>query len=239
MGSLVVTMTGTLALVGGAEWTDGCTFDVDLLAESGGDEVFVLPTAAAFENPVKVGARATERFAAIGGRVVIAPVLRRPDASLPEVVERAAAARFIYLCGGSPMHLRSVLLDTPLWHAIVAAWSEGAVLAGSGEGATALSTHMVDPRGGAFTVGLDLLARLTVIPRYNHMSEDTWHRTVKLAPRGMVVVGIDEATALITDDDDWRVDGVGSVTAYRDGARIELSELPAPSDLRSPLPARM
>jgi hypothetical protein len=65
------------------------------------------------------------------------------------------------------------------------------------------------------------------------MSEDTWHRTVKLAPRGMAVVGIDEVTALITDGDDWRTDGVGSVTAYRDGVRIELADLPSPMELSS------
>ena len=85
MGSLAVTMTGTLALVGGSEFTEGCTFDVDLLADSGGDEVLVLLTAAAFENPAKVAARASERFGAIGARVVPLMVLRRPDALVPDV----------------------------------------------------------------------------------------------------------------------------------------------------------
>src|ERR1700760_1242026 len=92
------TMAGTLALVGGSEWSEGCTFDVDLLADSGGDEVLVLLTAAAFENPTKVAARATERFGAIGARVVPLAVLRRPDALDPAVVDRVKAGRFIYLC---------------------------------------------------------------------------------------------------------------------------------------------
>ncbi len=42
---------GPLAFVGGDEWTEGCDFDAELLAASGGTEVLVLPTAAAYEHP--------------------------------------------------------------------------------------------------------------------------------------------------------------------------------------------
>ena len=46
---------GTLALVGGGEWRDGCRdLDAELLAASGAKEVVVLPTAAAFEHPDQV-----------------------------------------------------------------------------------------------------------------------------------------------------------------------------------------
>jgi len=219
-------MSGTLALVGGAEWTAGCDFDADLLVASGDTRVTVLPTAAAFERSDLVVDRATVYFAELGADVEVVDVLGRQDALKPERVAQIEASSFIYLAGGSPMHLRSALLGTALWEAVVRRWRDGAVLAAAGESAAALSTHMVDPRGGAFTVGLDLLHSLTVVPRWSDWSEDKWHRTVKLAPSGMAVVGIDEATAIIhTDEAGWTVSGAGSVTVRVDGHLTDISAL--------------
>lgn len=220
-------MTGTLALIGGAEWTEGCTFDAGLLAASRHDVVTVVPTASAYEQPAKVIARAEAWFGGLGARVEVLPVLRRPDAMDPEIAQRARAASMLYLSGGSPMHLRSVLKDSLVWEAVVEAWRAGAVLAAATEATTVLSSHMVDLRGGAFTVGLGLFDGMTVIPRYDQWSEDTWHRTAQLAPRGMAVVGIDEGTAVIASEQGWSVDGVGSAVVYRDGRRIEMAELPS------------
>ena len=71
------TATGPLALVGGAEWTDGCSFDAELLAASGGDEVLVLPTAAAYEHPERAVLAAADWFEPLGGRVEGLMVLGR------------------------------------------------------------------------------------------------------------------------------------------------------------------
>jgi cyanophycinase len=223
-------MTGTLALVGGAEWTEGCDFDAELLERSGGSEVLVIPAASAYENPGHLVARAKEWFGRFGAGVTELEVYRRPQALDTAAAAPVRDASFIYLSGGSPMHLRSVLKDTPVWEAIVSAYRNGAVLAGSAEGATVLCAHMVDTRGGAFTVGLDLITDLTVVPRYDHWSEDKWHRTVRLATAGVAVVGIEERTALVGDATGWTVTGAGGVAAQRDGHRIEVTDLaPAPS----------
>ena len=218
---------GTLALVGGSEWTDGCTFDRDLLDASGGAEVLVLPTAAAYEHPERSVEHAISWFAAMGATARGLMVLARPDAEDVANAAVVAEARFIYLSGGSPLHLRSVLKDSPVWEAMRTAWTAGAVLAGSSAGAMALCDPMVDPRGGAFTLGLGLLEQVAVIPHHNTWSPDKEHRTLQLAAKGLCIVGIDEATALIrSPEGGWRAAGAGDVEVFVDGKPASLDALP-------------
>jgi cyanophycinase len=220
-------MTGWLALVGGGEWTGGCDFDAQLLASSGSDSVAVLPTAAAYEHPERAVETAIRWFSALGARVEPVMVLGRADADSDAHAAVVRSARFIYLGGGSPLHLRSVLKDSKLWEALSAAWHDGAVLAGSSAGAMVLGDPMVDPRGGAFTVGLGLIEQLAVAPHFQEWSEERAHRTIALG-KGVLVAGIDERTALIRDPEGgWSVRGAGRVALFRDGAEVGLDALPA------------
>ena len=220
-------MTGPLALVGGMEWRDGCTFDRELLEASGGDEVLVLPTAAAYEHPQRAVDTAVAWFATIGGRARGLDVLARPDAEKEEHVAAVKEARFLYLGGGSPLHLRSVLKDSALWQAIVEAWNGGAVLAGSSAGAMVLCDPMIDPRGGAFTLGLGLVNGLTIIPHANTWSHEKARRTFELAPKDCAVIGVDEQTAVIRGTDGtWRAAGAGNVAVWVNGKDVPLDRLP-------------
>jgi cyanophycinase len=221
-----MTHPGPLALVGGGEWQGQCTFDAELLATSGGDEVVVLPTAAAYEHPQRAVDAATEHFARLGARTRGLMVLRRPDAADDANAEVVQAATFIYLGGGSALHLRSVLKDSKVWQAIEVAWQGGAVLAGSAAGAMVLCDPMVDPRGGALTVGLGLIEQLAVLPHADAWSPEKAHRTFGLAEGGLRIAAIDRQTALIRDrDGSWRVAGAGTVTVYVDGRPSGLEAL--------------
>ena len=220
-------MPGTLALVGGAEWQAGCEFDRDLLAVNGAEEVLVLPTGSAFEHPEHLVESAERWFGELGATVRPLRVLTRPDALDPAHLAPIAEARCIYLAGTSPMHLRSVLKDSPVWDALVAAWQAGTTLAGTSAGAMVLCDPMVDPRGGALTLGLGLLTQLAVIPHHDTWSEDKAKRTLKIAPHGMPLVGIDERSALLrAPDGAWSTAGAGTVTVFVDGSPADLSALP-------------
>jgi cyanophycinase len=220
-------MNGSLALVGGAEWRDGCDFDRELLEASGSDTVVVLPTGAAYEHPAKLVDAAVSWFGELGAKVEPLMVVDRPGASDPTNVDAVRQARFVYLAGGSPMHLRSVLMHSPLWDALLEAWKDGATVAGSSAGASVLCDPMVDPRGGAYTLGLGLLTQLAVIPHADGWSEDKWHRTLQLAPAGLPVVGIDERTAIVRGPDGtWQASGAGAVRVWVDRVERSVDALP-------------
>lgn len=215
-------------MVGGGEFTEGCTFDAGLLEASGASEVLIVPTAAAYEHPQRLVERAVGWFDRLGVPAVGVDLLARPDASAPAVVEALAASRFTYLVGGSPLHLRAVVKDSPAWASIVGAWEAGGVLAGSSAGAMVLCDPMVDPRGGAFTLGLGLLSGLAVIPAHDHWSEDAAHRTRQMSPPSLVLAGIDERTALIRSPEGaWRTEGAGEVVVFVGGEPAEIADLPA------------
>ena len=93
---------GTLALVGGGEWTDGCSFDAGLLAASGGRDVLVLPTAAAYQHPERAALRAAEWFAPLGGRVEGLMVVDRPSAEDPGMAAAVARRASCISPGGRP-----------------------------------------------------------------------------------------------------------------------------------------
>ena len=164
--------SGTLALVGGDEWTEGCTFDASLLAASGGTDVMVLPTAAAYQHPERVVLRAAEWFEPLGAQVEGLMVVDRASAEDAGMAAKLAGARFIYLSGGSPLHLRAVLKKSAVFEALLRALADGAVVAGAGAGAMVLTDPMADPGGGALTLGLGPVDNMTVVPHFGDEHDD-------------------------------------------------------------------
>ncbi|MBK5290011.1 MAG: Type 1 glutamine amidotransferase-like domain-containing protein [Acidimicrobiia bacterium] len=209
---------GTLALIGGGEWGEHHqALDRRLLAISGGTEVVVLPTAASYEHPEQVGQAAVDHFSPLGATVTTLPVVNRRDAENAEYVEAVERATFVYLADGSPMHLRSVLKSSDLYEALLSAYRRGAVVAASGAGATVLCDPMVDPRGGAYTVGLGFVTGLAVFPYHGTAARHLLERSIELKPRDAILVGLDEETALVrAPDATWSVAGRGHATVYGD-----------------------
>ena len=113
------------------------------------------------------------------------------------------------------MHLRSVLKGSALYEAMLAAFRGGAVVAASGAAATVLCDPMVDPRGGAYTVGLGFVEGLAVFPYHGTAADHLLARSIDLKPPEAILVGIDAETALVREPGPtWSVAGAGVVTIY-------------------------
>lgn len=230
-----MTNAGPLALLGGAEWQQGCEFDGRLLEHAGTDHVVVLPTAAAYEHPSRAVEAAQAWFSTLGAHVGGLDVLQRRDAENPDNANIVREARFVYFADGSPLHLRSVLKDSLIWDALVEAWRSGAVVAGSSAAAMVFGDPMVDPRGGAFTLGLGLIKKLSVVPHWERWTGDKARRMTQLMPRDVVVAEIEEKTALIRwPDGEWEATGKGSVVLTLDGSAIEVEGIEKAVTISSP-----
>ena len=172
-----------------------------------------------------------EHFGALGAEVE--PVLVR-DASEGHdaaALQAVGEADLVYLSGGHPRHLVDVLMRSPLGEALVRAHDRGAVVAGCSAGAMAIVGRTMDfrriPRARMpmpfpvrWASGLALVDDVAVIPHYDAWPEVLSALLVLQAPRGGVVLGIDEDTAVVGANGGWQVHGAGRVTVWR-GRRRE------------------
>ena len=83
--------------------------------------------------------------------------------------------------GDQPLHLKSVMKDTPLFEALRDVLVNGGLVAATGGSAAAMCDPMVDPRGGAFTLGLGLVSDLALVTEAETWSPERLHRTRSLA----------------------------------------------------------
>ena len=216
-------MPGVLALVGGDEFNPGNEQQDRILAEAAKPgPAFVVPTAAARQGPEEAVAHATAWFKRFGLRLEELPVLKRTDANSRELATLARAGGFFYLVGGDPGLVAQVLRSSRVWNAIFEAWLEGASLAGSSAGAMALGSHSLIRatwpnrfnRRPADALGL--VPETAVLPHF----ETFGHRWVESAQRelpGTTLLGIDERSAAVWTNDEWRAYGPGSVTVIEGG----------------------
>jgi len=203
-------MSGILALQGGGPFAANDDLDRRLIKEAGADRVVVLPTADAYEHPERLIAAAMDWGERLGVVVEALMVMRRGEAMDESAVAVVRGAKAVYLVGDQPLHLRSVLKATPLWDAICQIVADGGVVAATGGSAAAMCDPMVDPRGGAFTLGLGLIDGLALVTEAETWSTDRLHRTLKLA--NTPIVELPSGSALVHSADGW--ERVGAMTVH-------------------------
>lgn len=176
----------TVVLAGGGPFTASDDLDRRLLVGRSG-RVAVVPTADAFENPRLLVDDATAWAQRIGIEAVPVMALTRPDARREDLVALVKSCDAVWLVGDSPIHLRTVMKDTPLWGAITSVLDrDGLVVAVAGS-AAAICDPMTDPRGGAFTFGLGLTGGMAAITETEAWAPEQLMRARHLAGDSVTV----------------------------------------------------
>lgn len=210
---------GLLALVGSGEYLPEMAAVEGSLLQGRPRRYVQLATAAVPDGPAVVehwhqlGREQAERLAA---EAVVLPVNDRADADDPQLAARVAGAGLVYLSGGHPAYLARTLGGTAVWAAIVEAWKRGASLAGCSAGAMAFAAWVpsIYNPGEPAVPGLGLLPQLRVVPHFDRLSrrgQAAVERFVLAEDVGVMVLGVDEETALVGGPEHWHVEGRGSV----------------------------
>jgi cyanophycinase len=232
-------MAGLLLLNGGDEFRPGNEpQDRELVtaALAHGGPAYVVPTAAGRQAPERAVSTAQGWFQGLGLALEELRVLTRTDAASERLAEKAAGASLLYLTGGDPGLLAKVLVGTPVWAAMAAAWRAGTALAGSSAGAMALCEwtlvmarwprhHERKP-----VPALNIVPGTAVLPHYRQMGS-RW--SVGDQPDGLTLLGLDERTAAVWNGGAWHAAGEGAVIVKTSDAERSF----APGDTCDGIPA--
>jgi len=193
-------MTQLVVLQGGGPFTANDEFDAQILSAHPG-YVAILPTAEAFENPDDLVQSSVAWAKRLGITTKLCAVYSRADAREESFATIISQAAVVYVVGDSPIHLRSTLKDTVVFDAIA---SHSCVVATAGS-AAAMCDPMVDPRGGAFALGLGLVNGVAAITESEKWPDERLQRTLSLANTS--VAEIPTGAALIYDNGSWSTHG--------------------------------
>jgi len=239
-------MNGSLALVGSGEYLPAMTaFEKSLLDDgikNGKAARYIqIPTAAGQESDDRLDfwrALGQKQADAIGVQAMYLPIYNRDDAFKQEHVDAIKDSALMYMSGGDPHHLAEVLIDTPVWAAMLENWQSGASLAGCSAGAMVLSAQIPNFRmlKRSPSKGLNLLPEIRVIPHFNKFFKWIPESAAKVllhVPDDSILIGVDEMTAIVkrSGSDSWIVVGDATVHVLKglpdqqlhDGQEIKLS----------------
>ena len=204
-------------LQGGGPFRLHDDLDGRLLKEVKAKRVVVLPTADAFERPEELVSVARQWGQRLGVDVEPSMVMRRTEALDPDSAKILKGAKAVWLVGDNPIHLRSVIKDTPIWDAMCAILDAGGLIVGAGQSASALCDPMIDPRGGALALGLGMIRGMAIVCESEMETADRHARTKKLA--NVPLVFLPSSSALVRRISTWEHIGPSEI----------IGELPIPT----------
>jgi cyanophycinase len=170
--------------------------------------------------------------------VDVADVSQREDAFAEASLKKIDSADAIFFTGGDQLNITSLMGGTPLHNRIYERLQEGVLIIGTSAGAAMMSSSMIvsgksdsPPAVGGVEIapGMDMIPE-TIID--SHFSQRGRHGRLLTAiahyPQ-VLGIGIDERTAIMTQNGKFTVIGEGTVTVM-DGSHMRHTDLPYRKD---------
>lgn len=227
---------GRLLIVGGAEDKSGDCIILRRFIELAGDrDSRIVVITAATEYPESVGREYRALFQELdAGEVRVLHVSDREQANDRDNIDILKDRTGIYFTGGDQLRITSIVGGTALDAYLRQVWTNGAVVAGTSAGASAMSDSMIVDGGGKeepkkctvkLAPGLGLVQQ-AVIDQHFAQRGRIGRLLGAVAQNPYILgIGIDEDTAIeVHADNRFGVIGSGSVTII-DGRSITISNV--------------
>ncbi len=242
---------GPLVLAGSGEYTPTMEIvDRYLLQVIAGRPVVLIATSCAPEGDdvmdrwEQMGAA---HFRNLGVEATPVRIRDQVEANIAAHAEAIASAGLVWFSGGRATYLAEAFDDTLCWRALEAANRRGTAVAGSSGGLGVLNAHMPDPTaaGPQPANGLGLAAPLRAMPHFDRMElrrPEFVERVITNLQPGQRAVGVDEDTAIVWHENEWRVMGhkravvfgpASESSVFMPGDRIDVRPPPLRSEVTS------
>lgn len=222
---------GKLYIIGGGEKPEVIMNEIaDLSGIRKGGYMYVLPMASSLPDSSIIWAR--QDFGVAGITNVPGFNFKKGETPPKAQVDSLRNAKLIFICGGDQLRFMDVVLNTPIMEAIHEAYRNGAVISGTSAGAAVMSQLMItgnqlkhpglessypsiEADNMEIREGLGMLTKTIIDQHFVKRQRLNRLVSVSIENPGKLCVGIDESTAIIVEDGQATVTGIGQVVVIR------------------------
>lgn len=214
---------GKLVIIGGAEDKEGkCEILKEVVKLSGGSESKIIIMTTATERPEEVGSLYTSIFKKLGAKEVnVININTREDANIKSADEKLKSCTCVFFTGGDQLRITSILGGSGIDSLLGYLNETGVLIVGTSAGASVMSRTMIvegtdkeSPRKCTINMapGLGLLNDVIIDQHFAQRGRIGRLLSAIAENPDNLGVGIDEDTAIIVDEDRFRVIGSNAVT---------------------------